>query len=286
LRRVAQEISDMRESTLYRRLNIKNLPRDLSPLVASVNRLLEHLESAFERGKQFSADAAHELRTPISTLKAGIQAALLSPRDAADDAEALEDLLKDVDRLEHLCESLLLIASAERGAADETQALSEWVADVEEIVEEFQSRANAAGRNLTLEKSAVSLPPESCVATNSLFTRRIAVNFLENALRHGGPKVHAEIGIVPGENSGVFFAVEDNGAGIDPADEAQLFSRFFRSDRARSQATGGAGLGLAICRAVAESVGGTIHYERPANGGSRFIWTLQVPGVFSEVVKK
>ena len=79
LRQVTQEISNVRETTLHHRLKMENLPRDLSPLVRSVNRLLEHLEGAFEREKQFSADAAHELRTPISTLKAGVQAALLSP---------------------------------------------------------------------------------------------------------------------------------------------------------------------------------------------------------------
>ncbi|HBF34586.1 TPA: hypothetical protein DDW35_08475 [Candidatus Sumerlaeota bacterium] len=274
LRRVAQDISDRRESSLYRRLNVEDLPRDLNPLVRSVNFLLKHLEGAFEREKQFSADAAHELRTPISTLKAGVQAALLSPRNAQEDTEMLEDLLADVNRLERLCESLLLIASAEREALAETQVLSEWLADVKEIVEEFQPRAEAAEHHLKMDIDALAFPTETRVVANNLLTRRIAVNFLENALRHGGPMVHVQVGISEGETRQVYFAVEDNGSGIAPADEAQLFKRFFRSDRARSQATGGAGLGLAICRAVAESAGGSIHYERSESGGSRFVWML------------
>ena len=88
------------------------------------------------------------------------------------------------------------------------------------------------------------------------------------------PIIRVEVGVWPTEEGRFFFAVEDNGPGIAPGDEAQLFKRFFRSDRARSQVTGGAGLGLAICRAVAESAGGTIHYERPGATGSRFVWTL------------
>jgi signal transduction histidine kinase len=104
---------------------------------------------------------------------------------------------------------------------------------------------------------------------------RIAGNLIENAILHGGTGVEVRVGIVEEERS-VTLVVEDNGPGIPAEDQPRVFDRFFRRDQARARATGGAGLGLAICRALAEAHGGSVRYVPRPRGGSRFEWRAEI----------
>jgi len=283
LRRLAGEAATIQETTLDRRLSLQDIPVDLEPLATALNDLLERLQKAFERERQFSADAAHELRTPLSVLKSGIQAALLSRRDATTDRAALEDLLEEVLRLEKLCESLLMIASAHEKKPDKTMPLSEYMQCLAAVVEDFRPRAEQARCTITLSLGEAGCEKEKSgqesddplVRADEFAVLRIAGNLIENAVRHGGTGVRVGVGILREERS-VILVVEDNGPGIAPEEQPRIFDRFFRSDRTRTRATGGAGLGLALCRALAEMHGGSIRYVPRPEKGCRFEWIAEI----------
>jgi two-component system heavy metal sensor histidine kinase CusS len=273
VRKLARETDRIGERSLHLRLATERVPPDLIPLAKAVNALLKRLTAALDRERQFSADAAHELRTPVAVLKSGVQAALLTKRRVADDQKAFEELLDEVKRLEKLCESLLLIASPERdGKPEALLDPRDWIACVAETVEDFRTLALA-------NESELSFHPPSAVSgsvalrTDEATARRITANLVENAIRHGGGGVRIDV-TVSLDAEGASLVVEDNGVGIAPENEDRLFDRFFRADKARARATGGVGLGLAISRALAEAAGGSVRYERPPQRGSRFIWSV------------
>jgi signal transduction histidine kinase len=298
LHRLAGEAAAIRETTLDRRLSVRDIPVDLEPLAVSVNNLLERLEKAFERERQFSADAAHELRTPLSTLKSGIQAALVCRRDAAGDRTVLGELLEDVLRLEKLCESLLVIAAPNEKDPGRAMPLSDYRQCVAAVLEDFRPLAQLTDSSLTLSpgKDEPAKPgagedsggsrqekdsadrgstPDPLVRADECSVLRIAGNLIENAILHGGTGVEVRVGIVEEERS-VTLVVEDNGPGMPAEDQSRVFDRFFRRDQARARATGGAGLGLAICRALAERHGGSVRYVPRPEKGCRFEWVAEI----------
>lgn len=278
LRRLAADTGAIGAATLHRRLATEGLPADLVALAGSVNGLLERIAGTLERERQFSADAAHELRTPVSTLKSGIQAALVSPREAGEDRRVLEDLLEDVTRLEALCEALLAMAGAEGAHAAPGLAASEWLECVTASVEEFRPAALRSGAVLELAVERADAGAAGSLRADRVATRRVLANLVDNALRHGGPGHRVDVRARLGP-AGATLLVEDDGPGVPPEDEPRLFDRFFRADRARARANGGTGLGLALSRALARSLGGDLEYEHRAPGGSRFVWTVTAAGV-------
>ena len=273
IRKLARETDKIEETRLHLRLADDSLPPDLAPMARAMNALLERLEIAFERQKQFSADAAHELRTPVAILKSGVQAALLSKRDNIEDQAALENLLDEVSRLENLCESLLLISSAQETTDHPSLlTLEEWMECVLEVIEDLG--ALAAEHSCAIQFNPPPVENPIMLATDEQATRRIVTNLLQNAIRHGGgTAINTTLTL---EHDFLILAVEDDGVGVPEGDEGKLFDRFFRADSARSRDSGGAGLGLAICRALAESSGGSLSYERRSPHGSRFLWRVMI----------
>jgi signal transduction histidine kinase len=268
LRRLAYETGQIREDSLNIRLKTANTPSDLMPLADSVNNLLERLENAFKREKQFSSDAAHELRTPVATLKSGIQAALLTKSDQINTKEVLSDLLEDVIRLENLCSSLLLVSSDKSRPEGSGISAEDFCMKIKHTIEDL--RLLAESQNCILNFSISSnVPKNMIIKTNDDSTYRIVRNLVENAIFHGGPQIDIQVSFL---KSNIELSVRDNGSGVVPEDVPKLFERFFRPDKARSRATGGAGLGLAICKTLAESWGGSIKYESVSPKGSIFTW--------------
>jgi signal transduction histidine kinase len=270
LRRLARDTEKIREDSLFQRLPLDYLPGDLIPLADAVNNLLFRLEKAFEKEKRFSSDAAHELRTPVTTLKSGIQAALLTSPDSEEDRRVLGDLLVDVERLEALCDSLLLLAKGQTSMQESEISLADWIEEIRDTMESLQAMA---------EKNETQLagtfpdnpPPENFIKTDSMSTRRIAMNLVDNAIRHcpKGSKISVEVVIKEGE---AFLIVKDDGPGVSEEDESCLFQRFFRADKSRTWITGGLGLGLAISRTLARLHSGDIFYNPVKPHGSSFSW--------------
>ncbi len=259
--------------SLDRRFVVKRLPSDLQPLGQSFNELLARLQRSFDRERRFSADAAHELRTPVAVLKSGIQAALIAPLDAARDREALNELLEDVERIASLCESLLIVGrpSGERSRDVHISAhdLSE---ELQRITDSLTPVALQSKATISLQ---IELEDEVELRTDLDSTGRIVTNLVQNALRYGGEGVTVLLTLRDSIDGFAELIVQDDGPGIDSALKPRLFERFARGDESRTRATGGAGLGLAISRTLANADGGTlVHEASPNSRGARFVWRI------------
>lgn len=277
LHELASSASEIDATTLDRRFKVESMPVDLQPLAETFNQLLARLEEAFERERRFSADVAHELRTPVAVLKSGIQSALLAPANSVADREALVELQEDAVRIEELCESLLLLSRSEVRGEREQKAeppclrIEEFLHEAKATIESLRplERENESLVELSLEGEC---PCWYQIDTDSV--RRILTNLLENALRHGGKKVVVKI-ILQLNELGMRVTVQDNGPGIPKALQSRLFERFARADESRTRSTGGVGLGLAISKALAEQSGGSLELDfSTAHQGSRFVWQI------------
>jgi signal transduction histidine kinase len=226
----------------------------------NVNRTLTRLQTAMEQQRQFTADASHELRTPIAGLRAQLEEARLHPGETDLDT-LIARSLSDVDRLQVIITDLLLLARVDCGALD----LRERV-DLATVVRMEVSRRRDPHR------VRIVLAPEE-VPVDAVHSQigRAVTNLLDNAERHARQTVVVE---VRSNGDSAELVVDDDGEGIAEADHERIFERFTRLDAARSRDRGGTGLGLAIVRGIAQAHDGTIEVGTSAAGGARFVLRL------------
>jgi heavy metal sensor kinase len=244
---------------------------ELDRLAQTLNAMLGRLDAAFQEMRQFTADASHELQTPLTILKGEMEVALRSPRSPEEYQRILKSSLEEIDRIARLVEGLLLLARADAGVL----RMDRRPLDLAQLVEEVygQTRVLAEARSLNLRLGAVE--PVS-VQGDYAHLRRLLLNLVDNAVKYTPPGGHVTISVQP---SGGWAAmrVEDTGMGIPPEDRERIFQRFHRSAEARSRGNGGAGLGLCIARSIAEAHGGRIEVESTTGRGSTFTVLLPIP---------
>jgi heavy metal sensor kinase len=240
-----------------------DLPDDeLGRLARTFDEMLARIEDAFERQRRFTGDAAHELRTPLSLLRAQVDLALARPRSAHEYRAALRNLDRDLARLTDLVATLLTLARADAGRL--TPDLAPFTLN-ETIMALLDHTAPAARTSeVTLQAATV---PTRLVADEALLTRAL-LNLLDNALTHTPPGGTITVGCETKDKQ-VRLWVADTGPGIAPEHQARVFDRFYRVDTGRTRVQGGAGLGLAICKAIAEAHGGTIALTSTPGQGTR-----------------
>lgn len=252
---------------LDQRMPAESVPVELAELATSLNDMLARLQGDFQRLSDFSSDLAHELRTPISNLLTQTQVALSSRRDAETYRDILASNAEELQRLARMVSDMLLLAKAEHGLLlprAEQIALADEVGALLDFYD-----ALAEEKAIRLQQSGVG-----SIKGDRLMLRRAISNLLSNALRHtpAGGLVAIGIECLP---TGVELHVTNTGATIDPELLPRLFDRFFRADKARTHPeTEGAGLGLAITRAIVQAHGGSASVSS-ADGRTRF--TLSFP---------
>jgi len=226
---------------------LRQVPRELEQLVSSINGLMGRLGAAFSAQRRFLADAAHELRTPVTALR--LQARLL--RQAGDDAareEAIADLESGIDRSQHLIEQLLQVARAE----PDGEVLRDDPVDLGELVRSVVGHFSALADHRGIDLGAIG-PTGVVVRGDAAQLTVLLNNLVENALRYTprGGVVDVEARLQDGR---ALLRVADNGPGIAPDERKRVFDRFYRGAdaKAMSRDAGGSGLGLAIVRAIAE----------------------------------
>ena len=239
---------------------------DVARLAAALERTFVRLAEAYARQERFSADAAHELRTPVSIVISQAEVALRRERTPAEYRDALQHVLDAARRMQETVDSLLLIA---RGGAGElsVQGRRADLADVcRRMVPDLEALASPRGVAVAVETNGASVVAGDA-ALLSVLVRNVAVN----ALDHSPPQTTVRIGVAttPGD---VVLRVRDEGPGIPATVRERVFDRFFRVDDSRSRATGGSGLGLSIVRLIAQ-----IH------GGSARVVDVEGPGACVEV---
>ncbi len=233
-----------------------SLAKELAPLTRAIETVLERLQESFRQQRDFTSDAAHELKTSVAIVKSTLQSLLHRPRPESEYRAGLEGLLEDCGRLEDLLGSLLRLARIEQGPENGVTrelGVTEITSTCEAAVSRMQSLAEA--RDIHIELVA---PQEIHLQGDPEDLEVIWVNLLENAVQYSaaGSNVVIRVGR---ENGGVAcVSVHDSGPGIPEEQLPHVFQRFYRGDPSRSRSTGGFGLGLAICKAIVTAYGGQI----------------------------
>ena len=251
IRKVNEEIRAIRSSKLDVRLNPMDVPIELAELVVAFNDMLARIEDGFTRLSNFSADIAHELRTPVTNLVTQTQVALGHPRSAEGYREILYSNLEECDRMSRMIGDMLFLAQTENDPRHLRLGEIDLGALVRGLFDYFE--ALAEDRNITLCASGVVDPVQ---ADREMLLRALD-NLLSNAIRHTPRGARVTVTLAQDERW-TKISVENPGQRISEADLPKLFDRFFRADPARQRKSAGAGLGLAIVKSIAEAHGGHV----------------------------
>ncbi|CAG1066829.1 two-component system, OmpR family, heavy metal sensor histidine kinase CusS [uncultured bacterium] len=242
-----------------------DVPQDeLGRLAATMNEMIERLEKSFKQIRQFTGDASHELKTPLTILKGEIEMALRSKDDVRYMKEVLASSLEEIDRMSYIVKSLLDLAKmdVEKGAlAKEPVRLDKVVSD---RYEHLRKRAFDSAVQLDiLENKPVT------VLGDQVRLSQLVYNLIDNAIKYTHKGGRVELSLAQ-EGQTALFKVKDTGVGISAEDLPFIFDRFYRVDKARTREVGGAGLGLSICKEIAEAHGGTLSVVSQTGTGTTF----------------
>lgn len=239
--------------------------RELQPLAQAVSALVTRLGVAIEKQHRFVGDAAHELKTAVAVVRSSIQVLGLKPRSIEEYQGGLDGILADNERTEELVARMLTLARFEERYEAPTQAL-----DLAETIDEaLQALCPlAAAHEIRLERQ-FTVGVHTRVAPDAVHT--LISNLVVNAVQHSprGSSVLVSVGFDPQMKEGAVLEVQDHGYGISEKSLPYVFDRFYREDVSRSRETGGAGLGLAICKSIVDAAGGTISLESVPGRGTR-----------------
>ncbi len=264
LTEIAKAAHRITATQLHERIDAAVWPKELRALATAFDEMLGRLEDSFTRLSQFSADLAHELRTPINNLMGEAEVALSRSRTPDEYRHVLESSLEEYARLSRMIGSLLFLARAESPETRIERSPFDVRKEVEAVREFHDAVADEQGVEVTCQGSAL-------LNADPILFRQAVSNLLSNALQytpHGGK---ITVSVKPSDDQYddqyVDVSVRDTGAGIDPEHLPRIFDRFYRADRARSQYPQGTGLGLAIVKAIMALHGGMVRIQsEPANG--------------------
>lgn len=264
------------DRNLNERLPEWNAKDEIGRLIAVFNDLLARLNNSFvaqgraiEAQRRFTADASHEINTPLTVLKADTQLALQRHRTPEEYERLLQSNLEEIERLSRLTANLLLLARADAGE----QGMRRVLLILNELVTDVCARfkAIAGEQNIALE---ISSPEFILVRGDRLALEEIIFNLVSNALRYTPRGGHVQLRIERAAEGWARLEVADTGIGISPEALPHIFNRFYRAGNARAYESNGSGLGLSICQIIAQAHGGYLTVVSTLNAGSRFIVIL------------
>jgi heavy metal sensor kinase len=262
LRRIAAFASAVDAGDLTRRVEGIGGSREARVVATSFNHMLDRVEHAFRRQRQFVADASHELRTPLTVLRGEMELLRANRGAAPQDRERAEKLLREVDRMERLVADMLTLAAADSGGLAVSRVdLDDFFSDLERDLPLFGER----------EYRVTPAPGELDADPDRL--TQVLRNLIRNAVAHTDQGDRITVA-ASAENGHIEFAVSDEGQGIPTEHLDRLFDRFYRVDGGRASDEGGSGLGLAIAKAIVEAHGGRIWAESEPGGGATIRFAL------------
>jgi heavy metal sensor kinase len=278
--RMAAEADQITATRLNHRLEVANPDDELGRLGATLNGMIARLERSFEEVRRFTADAAHELRTPLCVMRNVAEVALRTPREPEQYRRVLGDVLEEVERLTRLAEQLLFLCREDAGLVP--LAIGEIRLDdlMRETAEHIGVVAEAKGVALECDDSELCL-----VRGDTDRLRRLLFNLLDNAVKFTLPGGAVRVGLKR-SNGQALLVVTDTGPGIPEEHLPRIFDRFYRVDPARGRETDGTGLGLAICRSIAEAHAGHLTIESDLGHGTRATLTLPLHATGADTAGK
>jgi heavy metal sensor kinase len=264
--KIAQTAQEIEESDLSRRINV-NTKDELGRLAATLNAMIARLEKAFQRQKQFTSDASHELRAPLAVIEAESSLALQKERPSGDYRQSLETISQEAKQMSSLIDQLLILARADAGK-------EQWNF-TEVSLDKLITNLSTDIEILCQEKGLIfqlGETQDAVVTGDEVRLRELLMNLLNNAIRYTPAPGVVSVSLRR-EGQMAVVAVKDTGVGIPPEDIPFIFERFYRVDKSRSRADGGTGLGLAISQHIAQAHGGKIEVESQVGYGSTFsVW--------------
>jgi signal transduction histidine kinase len=272
LARIIKTTARLRPSRMDERLPIRGTRDELDQLSTTINRFLDLLGVYLERNREFVANAAHELRSPLAAVQSSVEVTLNSERTIAEYQEMLGEIAEECGQLRVLVNQLLLLAEtdAERFPVQKRPVRFEKL--LERSLDMFRGAAEERGIEL-----AADIADEITIDGDADRLRQVVNNLIDNSLKYtpAGGRVFVSLGIDPG-NGQLVLRVWDSGMGIGTEDLPHVFERFYRGDKSRQRehGTSGSGLGLSICESIVLSHGGTIEVESAAGAGTTFIVRL------------
>jgi heavy metal sensor kinase len=255
---------------------------EISRLIETFNGMISRLDQSFRQMKQFSSDASHELKTPLTILKGEVEVMLRKERTQQEYQQTLKSNLEEINRMSQIVEDLLLLSKADTGQIK----LNKGDINLMEILTEVVAQMDMLARSKRLHLSTSNHHRDVHIFGDALRIRELFMNLIENAIKYteeGGsihislqkeypPPVRNQSDRVQKERERFAkIIVSDTGIGISKEDQEKIFNRFFRVDKARSREQGGSGLGLSICKWIVEAHQGEIKVESELGKGTSFI---------------
>lgn len=275
LGRITREVVDIADGrSLHRRLHPESTHVEWAQLTAQLNEMIARLEMSFGALRRFTADASHELKTPLAVLRANVERAMHAPPGGSEQMIALEEALQETARMADLVESLLTLARADEGRFDIIREPVELDAVAREVLETALILGEHAGLTVTMPQA------DPCIVHGDRTRlRQLFLNLITNAIKYTPRGGEVELNLCASELE-VTFSVRDTGIGITAIDLPNIFDRFYRADRVRSRLgeRGGFGLGLSISQWIAQAHGGTLTAQSRLHRGSTFIVSLPITG--------
>jgi signal transduction histidine kinase len=269
VKRLTAAMEEIGSEQLGRRIGWSGRKDELGRLAAAFDRMLDRLQAAFARERQFISDASHELKTPLTVINANAQMLQRwADRDDRIRAESLSAIIDESAGLAGMVNGMLLLAKADSGEQIPKEPL-DLNAVVRDTVEFARAKAEGKGLTLGFEPS----PDGAIVYGSESLLRQLFGNIIDNAIKftdHGGVVVR-----LAADDGEVIGQVIDSGSGIDDEAIDRVFDRFYRTDKSRTRAVEGTGLGLAIVRSIARVHAGNVQAARRPEGGS--IFTVRLP---------
>ncbi len=269
--RIRRQVAAISDSSLDRRVPEPAGNDEIAQLARTMNEMLGRLEGASKRQRQFVADASHELRSPLTRIRAEIEVDLAHPANA-DLAATHRSVLRDAETLEVLIDDLLVLARS-----DETTGRAFELVDFDDVVSTEVARARGAS---SVEILAGEVSGAQVVGDPAQLSR-VVRNILDNAVQHGATSVRVALAE---EDEFAILSISDNGRGIPAEMRDSVFERFVRVDEARSSSEGGTGLGLAIAKEIVVAHSGTIEIDSEYTSGARFVIRIPRPETGSSEV--
>ncbi len=266
VRRLTAAMEGVTAKGLDQRIALGREDRELRQLIQVVNRMLERLERSFRQASRFSADAAHELKTPLAILQGQVEQSIAQCEAGSEVQGQLSGILDEVQRLATITRKLLLLSRADAGGLrlhrvpfDLSLLLRELLDDAQMLAQQLEVRGVVA--------------PSLTVAADAELLTQLLHNLLSNAIKHNRPVGWIRIG-AKRRGGRIEVAIANSAPEIPAEERERVFERFYRADSARSRHIEGAGLGLSLAREIALAHGGQLRLAEPAAGEVRFVLAL------------
>ena len=258
LNQMAAKVEKITSTDLHQRVRSEVWPKELDQLTVAIDGMLGRLEGSFDRLQEFSANLAHELRTPINNLRGEAEVTLSLPRTADEYRHTIESSMEEYERLSRMVSDILFLARPEKGIElNEIDARAE----IETLADYYRYLEDEKRISLTIHGAG------SLQADPRLFQRAIG-NLISNAIQYSPTGGQILIDITTKEDDTLIISIKDNGIGIPPEELDRVFYRFYRSAAARKYHHQGSGLGLAIVKSIMDLHGGSVHLESEPGKGT------------------